>query len=316
MYFSSTYGYHHFNLLSFINPDNGILAEAKGALISKERVLNFSITKINLGNTPGAYEGFAYLGAGAILLILLSVFIKNINLTLLFQNNNFRIIFILLTAVSIFSITNRIGVGSFEFTIPIPVLATWAFGIFRTSGRFMWIVEYLILFLAASRLIRETKSRTSIILLSFCLSFQILDLSIPLKNIYEGSNRSNSQQNFVQISKPVDFDKFVTGKNRIEVWPKGMVSDDSYADVNYWAWSAGMTTDWILTSRENVFLRYREQNMTFQRICLGPMADNVVYMVPNIFLPELTKSGCTPNLKKSRIYKNLVFQKLKIFFCH
>ena len=309
MFFSSTYGYHHFNLLSFINPDDGILAETNGGLIPKGTVLNFSITKMNLGNTPGAYEGFAYLGAGAILLVLLSIFIKNINLTVLFRNSNFRIIFILLTAVSIFSITNRIGVGSFEYTFPIPVLATWALGIFRSSGRFMWIVGYLILFLAASRLIRETKLRTSIMLISLCLSFQILDLSIPMKNIYEGSNWSKSPKNFIQISKPIDFDKFVIGKNRIEVWPKGMVSDNSYADVNYWAWSAGMTTDWILTSRENVFLRYREQNMTFNRICLGPMADNVVYMVPKIFLPELTKSGCTPNLKKSRIYKNLVFFK-------
>jgi len=173
----------------------------------------------------------------------------------------------------------------------------------------MWIVEYLILFLAASRLIRKTKLRKSIILLSLCLSLQILDLSIPMKNIYDGSNWNKSPQNSVQISKPIDFDKFVIGKNRIEVWPKGMVSDNSYADVNYWAWSAGMTSDWILTSRENVFLRYREQNMTFNRICLGLMADNVVYMVPKIFLPELTKSGCTPNLKKSKIYKNLVFFK-------
>ena len=309
MFFSSTYGYHHFNLLSFINPDDGKLAEANGGLISKGTVLNFSITKMNLGNTPGAYEGFAYLGLGAILLILLSVFIKSINLTALFQNSNFRIIFILLTAVSIFSITNRIGIGSFEYTFPIPVLATWALGIFRASGRFMWIVGYLILFLAAGRLIRESKLRTSIILLSLCLSFQILDLSIPMKNIYNGANLNKSSQNFVQISKPIDFDKFVIGRNRIEVWPKGMVSDDSYANVNYWAWSVGMTTDWILTSRENVFLRYREQNMTFNRICLGLMSENVVYMVPKIFLPDLTKSGCTPNLKKSKIYENLVFFK-------
>jgi len=309
MLFSSTYGYHHFNLLSFINPDIGFLAQANGNPLPKGLVLNFSITKINLGNTPGAYEGFAYLGAGAILLVLLSVFIIKINLTELFRNSDFRIILILLTTVSIFSITNRIGIGSFEHIFPIPILATWALGIFRSSGRFMWILEYLIIFLAASRLINKIKVKNSIMLLSFCLGLQILDLSTPVKNIYDFAKLSESGQNSVQISKPIDFNKFVKGKNRIEVWPKGMVNDNSYADVNYWAWSAGMTTDWINTSRENVFLRYREQNLTFNRICLGLMADNVVYMVPKIFLPELTKSGCTPNLKKSKVYMDLVFFK-------
>ena len=72
MFLSSTYGYHPSNILTWINPSTGLLVESKGIQNGFD-VTNYSLFGINLGNIPGDYEGYNYLGIGNIIIIILAL---------------------------------------------------------------------------------------------------------------------------------------------------------------------------------------------------------------------------------------------------
>lgn len=118
------FGVYSTNLLSLINPQFGSLF--------------FNPLKVG----DGQYEGFAYLGVGILLpLIFLLVFrfrsfimtkIKLVNLGL----------FIVIVIFTLIALSNTLQIGSFSINLPY---TGHLFSIFRASGRFIWVLYYLLL---------------------------------------------------------------------------------------------------------------------------------------------------------------------------
>lgn len=169
------YGFFKANVLSIFNPNGW----------------SYFIKDLPIKSSWG--EGNLYLGLGAISLILLGLLSKIFwkSHDQIFTNHKF--LKITLIALALFSITNQIGIGSFEFRIPFPQWMLNIFGILRHSARLFWPVFYAILILGSLWVIQNFKARAVRFIFAACLILQIVDLlpgmvklhaelNIPVKN--------------------------------------------------------------------------------------------------------------------------------------
>lgn len=153
------YGYYRMNLLSLFDPSGW----------------SYILSDIPQGQFD--YEGFNYLGLGSMLALLMTLPAVLINAKILLPPKQLVIFFIMLFLLFIFAITNRIGIGSYEFVIPIPPELVNAGSMFRSSGRFFWPVYYAMLIGIIALLIKGYGSKATAALLVLFFTVQIVDTS-------------------------------------------------------------------------------------------------------------------------------------------
>lgn len=154
------YGLYRMNVLSLIDP------------------LGWSHLLPDLPRGPGDYEGFNYPGLAILILVIPTFFIVLRNpRELIRAAKKHQALVILLAALTLFSITNRIGFGSGEVVIGIPSYITSLAEIFRSSGRMFWPVTYAIHLVIFFSLIRRLNQRTVFFVLTCLLIVQIVDTS-------------------------------------------------------------------------------------------------------------------------------------------
>lgn len=127
------------------------------------------------------YEGFAYLGAGCILLLILAILLFMGNKNIKSEVFNFRITLLILFIVSLISVivaaSPVIGMNDkvlVEITLPESLRKLW--GIFRASGRIIWIVNYIIVICSLIAVWKWGGERLAIIIVASCCFLQIYDL--------------------------------------------------------------------------------------------------------------------------------------------
>lgn len=123
------------------------------------------------------YEGFAYLGLGGILVVILGFisFIKNgFNRT----NKNLYLSLVFISLIlTILALSNKLTLGNhviWEFSVGGSVEKLW--GTIRATGRMIWPVWYIMTIFAFMKVIRTNKNMAGI-LISIILAIQILDIS-------------------------------------------------------------------------------------------------------------------------------------------
>ena len=204
------YGYFSFNLNSFFNPVN---------LNGESWSLFLPILKYY----GGQYEGLTYLGLSGILFF----FIFMISL---FNNKNIFIyekkMIILVTLVfSILAISNNVYLSDkLIFNIEINKYIYGILGIIRTSGRLIWPIYYLIFLTGIIFIYKRFSKNVSIIILSFLLIFQIIDLS-PGYNKYFKGQIFKETNNLIdpiwnEIPKHYDYAKIIEKTNTSTLYYK------------------------------------------------------------------------------------------------
>jgi hypothetical protein len=146
----------------------------------------------------GANEGFSYIGLPSILLILLNlIFIRKSKIN--YISKNFKVLIISSIILFVLSLSTRIAFGNFEIiTISIPKFINDLFSIFRSSGRFSWLLVFSIFILLIYNLYYKLTSSTLHIFLTIIIIFTFYDYypkissqkNIKFKNEYK-SNLSN-----------------------------------------------------------------------------------------------------------------------------
>ena len=166
------YGYYSFNLLGLIDSQ------------TFNNSLDWSLFFSDINNTKGQAEGFSYLGLGGILILIFLLINYFINKNK--DKYNLLPYFIIFIICFILSISNIIYFGGnvvFEYKLPKIFYAL--FSITRASGRFIWIIYYLILIfgiVSVYKLFQKRKKYNIIIFLILIL--QLVDISPALKNYY------------------------------------------------------------------------------------------------------------------------------------
>jgi hypothetical protein len=156
------FGKFNANLNSFFDPDQ-----------------IWSITINNLSTPESGYEGFAFPGIGIFLAIVIAL------LTILFKNPQYKslnlriyypIIIVSLVAY-FFALSNNITLGqNIIYTYQVPDFFTFLTKTFRSSGRFVWILFYLIILGSLIFIFKSYTKRTLRIILILIVSLQFIDL--------------------------------------------------------------------------------------------------------------------------------------------
>jgi hypothetical protein len=163
---ASGYGFYRMNLLSLFD----------------SRGWSYLLKTIPMPMDFG--DGFNYLGLGALWLMAFAFYAvvkKKISLTLIFRSH--YALLALCIFLSIFSITNNIGLGNKGLLIPLP---EWMIGLasnLRGSGRMFWPVYYCLQLFVIYVVVKVFTGKRLIWILAIAAFLQIVDTSAGWLNI-------------------------------------------------------------------------------------------------------------------------------------
>lgn len=169
-YAGKGYGDFSFNLLSPIIPQPLGADAGPGLLLPSFPIF------------PGQYEGYAYLGAGVILLLIVGIAARPWVLRDL-TSPTIAPLLILSFALTALSASTKVTIGPIIIgTIPLPDTIAGAFSAFRASGRFFWPVHYLIILGAVVLIARAFEAPRAIVILYAAMLLQLCDVSYLMKD--------------------------------------------------------------------------------------------------------------------------------------
>ncbi len=202
-----------YNLNGLFNPHNDILIHLKDMPLydyrSKE---SYSLFFKGFGvYTPWQSEGFSYLGLGVIVLVILVVVtacrdvktgILDINIKMVESVVVFGLVFLLLAMGPMGTL------GSHKlYHIPWPDYIYRILSVFRTTGRFIWVVYFGIIALVVMYA-TWSKQRTLLLALVLCTILQLVDISPSLirkHDVYAGVSTSDTYENELEASEAFSY---------------------------------------------------------------------------------------------------------------
>ena len=289
MNFTGEYSFYPSNLLAPINPAIGFERDCSiyhcmyGGDVPGYVVENFSISSVDLGGIQGNQEGFLYLGAG---LIFFSFFVSLRVLTLKLWKlrfvrfvNEWLFVLIYFGFIYIFSVTNRISLGSTEIHIPIPKWLRWGLSIFRGTGRFNWIIVYVGLAFLFLLGIRYLSRRTLSITLLFALSLQVFDLSAPIMNRFKAIDSADIRSFDLSPKLAETFSELSQDKLYLKVYPSSTMQ--GFPSLAYFAWKEGLATNQARSARFDYVQSRRSDQALYQQICSDGIPSEILVVIPS-----------------------------------
>jgi hypothetical protein len=193
--------------------------------------------------TGGQDEGFNYLGAGVLLLVPIALLLHGRELPRTARKH--APLLLVLLGFGLYAASNRIFLGQhLLLDVHIPRWLESAFGIFRVSGRFFWMVGYGVLFAVLTVLLRR-RSNLLLVITTAALLLQWHDTR-PLRE---------RVQFLSQLPATLDLQpwrKALTGLQGIEIYPAygcGDTPTEDYVRYQYIAANLGMTINSAYTAR-------------------------------------------------------------------
>lgn len=125
------------------------------------------------------YEGFGYLGAGVLLLLLAGL--PGVACRMRTAPRHHAVLLAVLSGSFLFALSNRVYLGShLLFTVPLPASVQALFGLFRSSGRFVWLPAYALMAGSAILALGRPRSWWTVALCLTAATLQIVDVG-PLR---------------------------------------------------------------------------------------------------------------------------------------
>ena len=295
MNFTGGYTFNPSNLLAAINPEVGIARDCKkGHCVFGDEsppaqiVDNFSLLNFDLGGVQGDYEGFLYLGLGIIALVFLSIVLELKtrgwrNTRNLFSQHRVLLAYVL--CVTLFSVTWKVSFGNFQLNIGDPKVIRWALSMFRASGRFMWIIAYLLIALCVVILLRRFKTELVTVFLVFAVLFQVLDMGKPLYTRFQNLQETELISIPLDPSTSSEFKRLALGKSTLAYYPSAGMQ--GWPMIPYLAWGSGLTSGMLATSRINYAQAGRTTQDLKRKICTGTLPDSWIVAVPKSNYPVI-----------------------------
>lgn len=148
----------------------------------------YLLTRGSIGATTGQYEGYCYLGLGALLLVAVAAVRSGRELPgLLRRNWALALALVVLTA---WAVSNRIYLGPMLIaSYPLPDwLLTTVLAWFRSSGRLFWPVAWLIVALGIAGTLASLRPRAALGVVVLAVALQWVDLSIWRNRLHALAN--------------------------------------------------------------------------------------------------------------------------------
>ena len=267
---SYQYGIYSFNPLSYFLPImNG------GHDFFPSRFLPSFVSPNN-----GQYEGYNFPGTGNLFLLFVAVLICGAWYKKLVFMNYFPLLLLCL-AILIVSMSHLVIIGNqvlFEVKLP-----SWLFAklsIFRSSGRFFWIVVYLLVLFSVAVIIKKLTLNKSITILIIAVALQIVDISPNLQAIHNYYSENTERFNWKSPLVSSDWSTLFDDYDHIAFIPAKHSGDD-YVPFAYYAVQNNMTFNAGYLARENRSAR----EMQAKEFLSGNFQDNTIYIYREKNLP-------------------------------
>lgn len=249
----------------------------------------FGISKIFQvrGSSGGQYEGTGYLGAGIFFIGIIALYLlienkgnylgKKIYSYSSFILGSFAcIIFLILALSPIIMLDNNI-----LLEVPYPNFIMEILSIFRSSGRFVWPICYMIILFIFIILYTYSKPRSLCIILCFAFGLQIYDLSGLIK---EKHDKFSVRQEYISNINTEVWEVLAKGKKEIVFIPYDLVfkNVDKIFSIAEFAYTHDMVLNSFYVSRINVPVICSITDTLTNELKSGEARDDILYIFDNI----------------------------------
>lgn len=239
------FGYNSMNLMAPFWPQSSGLLRWTGL---------YAFTRGSIGATAGQWEGYTYLGAGALLLIGVATALRLGALP--GQIRRHWVLAAALLLLTLWAISNHIYAGSvLLLTYPVPsVLENTVFAWFRASGRFFWPMGWMLTALGVVVVIGSLRPRMALTAAAAAILLQVADVSYMANQIadmvrHPAPSRFGSQDNVDRIVREI------SARGRLVVLPSFSCRPDPYSLANTDVQVATLEVEY-LAARANADVRH------------------------------------------------------------
>ena len=234
------------------------------------------------------YEGFVYLGLGLIAVLLISLPMIARHYEKLIKLLRGRVfIFLCLICLTLFALSNNIGIGAWTFTVPLtPKLFSIA-SILRASARMFWPVFYVIAIAGIYFLIRGYSKKIATTVLGIALAVQIFDTSGAWLEIKNKINHPGAQP-VSSLSDPfwLDAAKHYRKVVRVPVWNEQAIWEKfaNYAAQNQ------LGTNSVFMGRVDQQKIDRSNHKIKEMLAQGKFEPDTLYIVEDNYVPQFANA--------------------------
>ncbi len=259
---------------------------------------NYSSILPKLPMQESQYEGVSYLGLGMILMFFcvliymakkLYEWKKQGNIKAKISehyqaNRTFYIpLMIVMIVFGVLAISSIVYIGKqFVISVKFPKKIEELLGVFRSSGRFMWVLMYGVMIASIAFILKKFKKKTAYGILIFCLLVQIVDLSGACRRI---------QKNFVREVKETKIDKDMGNDfwkqipdtyDKVLFFPMSLFTDETveqYLNVGAVAAKNKMTMNYFYLSRPYDKIVTKGNKQREKEFKQGQVEENALYIM-------------------------------------
>jgi hypothetical protein len=218
--------------------------------------------------TDYQHEGYGYLGLGMLLLLC---FLAAVQLKLNKDPVKITPLAGIMLSFFFLALSPRITLNEHVlFSYYIPVINE-AWGIFRSTGRFMWPLIYIIICIVLWGIKKEYGKKTGAILLCACLFFQYLDLNDYFTN---KGRRIKDKEKWQTELISEEWNSLASQKSHI-MFMQGLPKLYSFLDLSI---RYKLTTNDSYLARKNIFEIQNFRDEEKKRILNGAADDTVFYV--------------------------------------
>jgi len=226
-------------------------------------------------------EGFQYLGAGSLFLLLCSTYAvlrKKINLKsvaeIAWKKNRFLIIALVLLALISFS--NNIGFGPWNLRVPLPENIITVFSLVRASSRLFWPMYYAILLLIIYVVVRAYSIKITLIVFSIAAVLQAFDTSAGWLNVREKISLPTSVEFKSSLQNPF---WMAAGKHYSNIVTNG--GNEHWGAFGILASANQMATNISYLARVDAEKMKHSFVRINQQLHQGPLDGRMLYILPD-----------------------------------
>lgn len=223
------------------------------------------------------YEGFNYLGLGVLFLLITStITIINNYQNIIIQIKQQKYLIFLCILLFIYALSNNIAIGIYEFHYYLPNSILKFTNILRASGRFFWIIFYLLIFSLLSILVKYNNQKTTLILLFLAVIIQIVDTNMAWRQI-RNKMMITSEKHWSIILKDKFWNKVPKYYTRLRHIPLGN-NIKNWIDLSYYSANNNLKTDAVYLARaqgKNFFKAVEKMKQVIQN---GNFETDAIYI--------------------------------------
>lgn len=206
---------------------------------------SYILPPISIG--PGEYEGFAYLGLGIIglILLLICLFLKRGLPDI--QQVRYPLAVCLVAALLSFS--NKLGFSTYNLNLFENDQLISVFSIFRSSGRFIWPLYYIIIVITVKITIDFFGEKKAKVLILLFFILQLIDITPGILKVRSAFVEASSKNWFVPLVS--QFWKDAARSCRRVVWYPPANISPHWRSISYYAMTHDMTTNAPYLARDS-----------------------------------------------------------------